>query len=282
LPDQIKIPQGDRDQVLVNVAGEEVRASDLFQYLFVSFNPQTTRAIQQCVLNVLVAKEAARIGARIPEAEIATEQDRALADQKQQFQQTYKGSISFDEAIRENLGMTPEAYAALWHRAVLQTLFLERVVRYELRRDERRVLRVLVVADKAKAESLRHDLELGADFDTLARRESVHPSRDRGGLLPALPVTFRSGLTDGGEELSVGGVSQVLEFPGNSGTMYKVVKVIEILPGDARPYAEQEETLLAELKVRPLDELEVIAGSQRMFQRYPVKYLIAPEALGSK
>src|SRR5262245_14539718 len=74
LPEQMKIPQGERDQVLVTVAGEEVRASDLFQYLFVSFNPQTTRAIQQCVLNVLVAKEAARIGARVPEAEIASEQ----------------------------------------------------------------------------------------------------------------------------------------------------------------------------------------------------------------
>src|SRR5262252_1348636 len=105
-PDLLKIPRGERDLVLASVAGEEVRASDLYPYLFVSFNPQTMRAIQTCVISVLVAKEAARIGIRVPESEIQSAQESAIAEQKQQIQQASKGSVTFEDWLRDNLYMT--------------------------------------------------------------------------------------------------------------------------------------------------------------------------------
>ncbi|MFO0984935.1 MAG: peptidyl-prolyl cis-trans isomerase [Planctomycetota bacterium] len=275
--EQMKIPQGARDRVLARVGDQDVRASDLYQLMFVSFNRETTDAIKKSILNLIVAKEAARIGARVPDSQIAAEQERLLGEQKRQFQESYKGSLSFEDYVNVNLRLEPAAYQAVLRQAVVENLFLERVVRFESRLEERRAARVLVVRDRTKAEALRGDLQSGASFDSIARRESIDPTREQGGLLPALPVSFKSPLTDGIEGLAAGELSPVLAMGDGQVTLYKIMKLEEILPADPRPYAEQEDELRTDTERRPVHPAELLAWEKKMWQRYAISDYVGRE-----
>nr|WP_246581008.1 peptidylprolyl isomerase [Deinococcus aestuarii] len=108
--------------------------------------------------------------------------------------------------------------------------------------DARIVGRQIVVADKAKAQSLLAQVRGGADFATLARQNSTE-FKDRGGALgpvengaprPVAQVALPAEVGAAAFALTQGGVTDVVE----SGGKFYIVKVERFLPPAVKPFDE--------------------------------------------
>ena len=112
-------------------------------------------------------------------------------------------------------------------------------------------IRQIVVAEKAKAEELRGEIEKGADFEQLARANSIGPEASDGGMLPPFAKGELPEAFDRAFELEVGRVSPVIESPYG----YHLFLLVAKLPAHDASFDEVREKIEVELSDRQLTDL---------------------------
>ncbi len=203
-------------------------------------------ALEEHLLDRAVAMEAVRRGVAADAEAIAAERrllQASLADDPDRAEELL-------QRIRDRQGLGPRRFEALLRRnALLRAMVaaeveidaaaMERV--YDVRHGPRRRSRLLAAASLPEASAAAARLAGGESFAAIAFERSIDPSRDSGGLLPAIsrldpawPAAFRETLF----ATPIGEVSP----PVLSDRHWLLVEVLEELPGDGTdPEAVREE-----------------------------------------
>jgi hypothetical protein len=101
---------------------------------------------------------------------------------------------------------------------------------------EQLTLRIVVVSSAEDAQSIRHRLQQGGDFASIAAQQSLDPSADEGGLMGKVSLeTIRPELREAVRGLAPGDISKVVRVP----LGYAILKVVpeSELGSKGYPYA---------------------------------------------
>ncbi|TVQ34230.1 MAG: peptidylprolyl isomerase [Phycisphaeraceae bacterium] len=177
-------------------------------------------ALEEIVIDMMLAREAERRGVRITEADIDRERERLVASlaRADEAADAERGERLLRE-MRRARGLGAERFRALLRRTALMRALVaddvsvsEAAVRqsYELRHGVRYRARLITVPTAGEAAEARRRLNAGASFGEVAARMSTDVSAARGGLIeeispadPSYPAAIRSAL----ERLTPGEVS---------------------------------------------------------------------------
>ncbi len=180
------------------------------------------RVVQEHVLDVTLARTAAREGIVIDSSDVERERTMLVANLADDPD---RGERLLEE-LRRSQGLGPIRFEALLRRnAMLRRLVArdvdvtEVVTRgaHDLRHGPKRVTRIIAVEDLRTAAEARGRLAAGTPFATVATETSVDASAARGGLLspisrldPSWPTAFREQVF----ELDLGSVSDPIQVDG--------------------------------------------------------------------
>ncbi len=259
------------DPVLAVVDGDEVRADDLLPFLFLTRTEHVFAALEQEVRRRLVAKEAASLGVTVPRPTVDEKVRQVLKAQDDDFRLQAGPDRSFEEYIRDRYGVDPAVYRRCVEQQVVHELMLARVVRYDLRRQERLQVRILVVDDVAVARDVLDKLAEGANFAALAKQVSVDRSAARGGLFPPVGVDCPHPLLAGARDLAEKEIAEISTVERGGTRLFRVLKLEKRFPPDPRPFAEQAAEVEAELEERPLDPFEALEWDRRARERHRIE-----------
>ena len=259
--------------VVARVDGEPVLAADAFRLVYLSAPDEAANAVRQLVVDRLSAREAAAIGATVPEEVVARELARLLAEQERRVREASKGRSDLESHVRATWGLPAAEYAAIVRESVERSLLLERVVRFELSRHARTQLRVIRVKERSLAEEIRRKLVQGADFAVLARQHSEDGSAREGGIYPPLPSDLPSPLFERTGAIAPGGISEVEEVSTADGPRYRIVQVLARLPSESGSFAELAPQIERTLDERPLAPLELEGWMRIMEDRHRIRLL---------
>ncbi len=174
-------------QVVATVGSEAVTPEDLTSFLYTRYRDSWVRTLQALLDERIVRHEAQRLGLRLRPGVLEKAFDTEVAARRAQLAEVYGEEVSLEDEVRRGYGVDFET----WKRDVLRPrvrmqLLLMRVVRLDTRRRDRVKARVIVVEEQARAARIRKRLESGADFSLTALKESVDPTSQSGGDLPAV------------------------------------------------------------------------------------------------
>jgi parvulin-like peptidyl-prolyl isomerase len=113
-------------------------------------------------------------------------------------------------------------------------------------------LAILETRDRSEAEEALGRLRGGEDFDAVARRASVHPSRTRGGDLGWITWGILDPET---EEVALRTAPGLIAGPFPAGGGFRVLKVIEEQRGDPPPFDGVADNIRAILRARRQERL---------------------------
>ena len=203
------------------------------------------RALQELVLDRMLARELARSGRTLPPGA----EDREQVILLMALDENPDRAIRLLQEVRTRDGLGPERYAALLRRnAILRALVAPQievseesiVAAWDRDHGPRRVARVLVVQSLSETADIEVQLQAGTPFAELAAARSTDPSASTGGLVdpisrldPSWPTSFRKVLWS----LEPGMVSP----PVLVGDNYVIVQCIEERPGDGIQLEEVRE-----------------------------------------
>lgn len=246
------------NKVLAKVAGEEIKASDLYQVFFLA-NPVTTREVlENLVLYSLVRKESLRLGVRVEKREAENVLERLLEEQRGRIAMNLDEDLSLEHFVRVQYGMDMASYRDLILRTAVFSLLLDRCVRYTELTVRRLRIGVIIVKEQQKAEKIRKKLLKGADFEVLARENSIDPSGTMGGILPPLPADMDFPIVKETLKLGVGEVSEVEEANLGKDRIYRILKLVEILEPVRGSYSELASKVEENLEEQPVVVPEMI------------------------
>ncbi len=233
------------------VNGEPVPMAELQKALMKRHGQAVLREL---VLRKLIDQEALKAGVTVSEAEVQRRYAEALEELKKQF----AAEVSLAGMLQAQ-GVTE----AEFHDQVVVRLTLEKLVIRDLLCGAWARPRALFSSTEEKARALLDRLKAGADFDALAKAESVDPgSAAREG---DLGVRFRGELPAELEapafSLPVGTLSDVIRTPMGFG----ILKIEARQEARPRPYAEIRDEMEARLEKEPPDQedLERFLGRLR-------------------
>lgn len=180
------------------------------------------RVVQEHVLDVTLARTAAREGIVIDASDVQRERAMLVANLAADPD---RGERLLEE-LRRSQGLGPIRFESLLRRnAMLRRLVAEDVNvteaasrgAHDLRHGPKRVTRIIALEDLRSASEARARLAAGTEFATVAVEMSLDSSAARGGLLspisrldPSWPTVFRKQVF----ELDIDGVSDPLQVDG--------------------------------------------------------------------
>ena len=174
-------------KVVATIGSEAVTAADLTAFLYARYRDSWVRTMEALLDERIARHEAKRLGLVLPAGKL----DKALAGEvearRKQLAEVYGEDVKLEDEVRRGYGVD----FAAWKRDVLRPrlrmqLLLMRVVRLDTRRRDRVKARVIVVDEQDRAARLKKRLASGADFSLTALKESVDPTSQNGGDLPAV------------------------------------------------------------------------------------------------
>lgn len=243
-------------KVVATVGSEAVTAADLTAFLYARYRDSWVRTMEALIDERIVLHETKRLALTLPpgvlEKALATE----VEARRKQLTEVYGEDVKLEDEVQRGYGVDFET----WKRDVLVPrlrvqLLLMRVVRLDSRRRDRVKARVIVVAEQDRAARLKKRLESGADFSLTALKESIDPTSQSGGDLPAvargdltLPhveaalFAARSGDLVGPLAVTIGGTQQF--------HLYKVIERIAPWTGNRAELLRRLETDLEERKIQ--------------------------------
>ncbi len=227
-------------------------------------------ALEETVLDRLLAKEAARHGVRVEQVDLEQEERSLLRSLAAAAETTSEEAVL--EELRRQRGLGPTRYRALLHRTATmralvapsvninqETLDLARAIRF----GEKRRVRLITAPSLVEAQTALRAIERGEPFAEVAARLSTDASAPRGGLIEPFSLadpSYPAAVRDAAGALEPGDVSAAVAIEGG----YAVLRLEEVLPArtprgaeavlleDAR--AEQERVLMTALARRLLRE----------------------------
>ena len=256
-PEFLRFPVGG-DQVVGQVGDEELRKSQVFDYMLKTFPDKVRAAIAVMISNRVLAAECEKHSITVAESEVSSwyaGHSRMLRDQARA---EMGGDDKFEEWMKLRFGQTSREYEKVARDRERAKRLLSRLVRYHEILEDRVRFRIISVVDRDLSRRLRKMLDEGADFATLAKSYSIHPSAEQGGLMhPVWRLALNPALDAAAFGLPVGAISPVVEARDDRGrARYQIVRVVERKKGRAVRYAEVEDEIASGLLERPLSQDE--------------------------
>lgn len=263
--------------VLARVGEREFRGSDLVSLLFFHYPPQGADLLRKLVHDEVVRLETKRLGVTARSEDVESGVREALETLGKQVSLEYAGKKTLEQFLEQDLRTTRPRYEAQLRRFVLARLLFERVLRFEQMQEDRVVCRVVSVGSLEKAQELLAKLREGADFEAIAKQESLAPNREQGGKLPPFGRDYEHPIAKIAFDTPLGGLGGPVEEPRPGGeTWFHVLRVIEKIPARKLDPAEAEAEIRKGLLDRPVEDWEYAAWMKRMEKRYSVHYLERP------
>lgn len=273
--DTLLDPAAALDRPAARVDRVPISRAQVFEASLFLFRSDALQSLEQLVVQVLVKREAARLGAFVPRDLVEAQ----IADARAEIEKTAVppelGDVTFEDVVRRMFGMDEATFQARLRQFVLTRTFLSFLVRYEEESHDRVLARVLEVGDRGIAEDLRHKLLDGADFAVLARKYSRDASAVEGGKLPPIAADDPHPLAAMVHELAVGEVSEILEIQDGENRYYELVQVYGRKPAVEGTFSDRFEDLDRSIRADPVTDWDIRAWMARLESRYTIDILAA-------
>lgn len=253
------------DAQVMKIAGFSVRKSHLYDRLF-EIDPQwTKKQVDKMVFDILLAKEALanKVFVDVDMVEkIVTDAEAVLEDR---VKTDWGGRVTLEQFLIENRGVSRKFYHAMQRREVARSLFRYYVVRYLASREDRVRVRIISHRNRVTIQTILRKVGEGADFRSLALRESEdHATQRRGGLLPPFRRDSKMKIAEPAFELQPGEVSSILTVEKGGVTYYYLLYCVERIPGRKRDFKAVKAELDKDYLRNPLTEEEEIELYDRL------------------
>jgi PPIC-type PPIASE domain len=269
------LARGD-DAMVAKVGDVELRRSDAFRILDLAAPARSAEVIRQMVLTTGAQLDAARESIDVPAGLLQHDIDAAIAEQKASFALEVDEHLPLEDYLRLRHGLTPEAYHAEVRRMVLASMLLERAVRLDELRADHDEVELMVVEDEKLAHDLATQLQGGASFAVLAKKNSVHPSAAQGGSLPPVPTAADIPLLDGRKDLKPGDRLGPLPIQVKGKTLWRLLRLVDRVPATTAPWSELREAIERSLADRTLSPDELALFEAHIVDRYGVTRFTRP------
>ncbi len=242
------------DRALLAVGGVDVPDRQVLESLWFHEPEIVRRLIDQVAGEELVLQAAEALGVEIDAAEV----QRTVAEEweglREGLEVAYGAAVDVEEWVLMTCGLSPDAYRERLAAWVLQRRLTAVVVRDASRRLDALRVRAIVVGSLEEAQSVVDKVRAGADFRVLARKRSLDPSGAEEGLLPRVTPAWGAQAPHvlAAEGVAAGEVGGPVHFSVPEGDRWVVVRVLERIPADDRPYAEAAGDIAADLTERPV------------------------------
>lgn len=265
------------NRILARVGDREFRGSDLVELLFFHYPSQGADLLRKLVHDEIVRLEARRLEIAVRGEDVEAGVRDAVETLRKQVSLEYAGKKTLDQFLEKELQTTLPSYELQLRRFVLARLLFERALRFDQLREDRVVCRIVTVASRAKAEEILAKLREGADFEAIAKLESLAPNREQGGKLPPFGREYEHPIAPVAFETALGGLGGPVEEkrPGGE-SWFHVLRVIEKLPARLVDPADAEREIRQGLLERPVEDWEYAVWMKKMEKRYGVRYFERP------
>lgn len=257
------------------VDGRPITKGILADHWFARYREEYARTLGDLVDERIVVARAHRDGIRIAARDLAEAVEREVKARRAQVAETYGEGSSLEAEVRRAYGLDVEA----WKQTILAPrlhvrLLMERVIRWDTRRRERLIARVIVVEDARTARAVAEKLARGADFALTARQVSVDPSARLGGTLPSIArgdLAFPR-IEARLFEAAPGQLVGPLAVRPGSRPAWHLYKVVERVPAWTGSAASRIERIEADLDAHPMTAAEYERWRARVHREAGVRY----------
>lgn len=176
-----------RGTVVATIGSEAVTTADLNDFLYARYRDSWVRTMEALLDERIVLHETKRLGLALQPGALEKALQSEVEARRKQLSEVYGDGVKLEEEVRRGYGVDLETWKQTVLRPRVKTqLLLMRVVRLDTRRRDRVKARVIVVDDLDRAERIKKRLLSGADFSLTALKQSVDPTSQSGGDLPAV------------------------------------------------------------------------------------------------
>lgn len=254
------------EPVVAVVAGRPVFVSELLSQWVYAKNFEVLKHLDNLALARIVQVEAQRLGVEVDPSAATAAYERSVAAIESEVKKKHP-KLGFDSYVDRVMGLDPIRYRERLRDDAVRQLLGERVARAWLLGSERSEVRIIVAKDEAADALVKSGLAAGADFAELARQHSADSSAKDGGRIP--PVV--RGDTPIGRLAFAGDIGKVAGPVVEAGR--SVYLLVEARPAPvAGDWAVVGPAVEADLKSRPVDELEIAQWRGAMQERYEVDF----------
>ena len=254
------------EPVVAVVAGRPVYVSELLSQWVYAKNFEVLKHLDNLALARIVQVEAQRLGVEVDPSAATAAYERSVAAIEAEVKKKHP-KLGFDSYVDRVMGLDPIRYRERLRDDALRQLLGERVARAWLLGSERSVVRIIVAKDEAADAQVKAGLAAGADFAELARQHSADPSSQDGGRIPPV-VRSESPIGRLAFSGETGKVAGPVSEAGRS-----VYLLVEARPAPLTgPWPTIAAAVEADLKSRPVDELEIAQWRGAMQERYEVDF----------
>jgi hypothetical protein len=271
--DSLEDPSAGVDAPAAVVAGIPISRSQAYEATLLLFRGEAMRSLEQLIVQVLVRREAERVGAFVPDSIVEAELASTRRELDSQFRSEGEGRIEYDAWLRGLYGLDRETFERRLRQFLLTRTFLAFLVRYEGMQQDRTLARVLVLRDRGEAEEVRRKLLAGAEFAVLAKKHSIDPTAAEGGKLPPLAPDDPHPLADAVARLRVGETSDVEETESGGARYHRILQAYDRKLAEKGTFAERFSAVESAVRETPLAEFEIVAWIERQKERYSIDVL---------
>lgn len=254
------------DRVVATMGEDALHRSQVFEYMLATMPDQVRASIAVLVGNRHLAAECAEHGITVPESEINRWYTARLSVLAERAKLEYGKDTTIERYLTLTRAQSPTEFERVEKNRERARRLMERAIRFRAMLEDRVELRIISLTDRGLALQVREQLDRGADFATLAKERSVHPSAERGGqMYPVWREALNPTLQGPAFTLPVGSISDVLHTRDDAGRdRFQIVKVLKRHKGRRLRYADVEDEIASGLQKTPLSQDEYLMWQLRI------------------
>ena len=261
-----------RDPVLARYQGGQIRSSDLGRYLLQVLRRESLAAISRMVGEEILRREATDLGVELPRSWVVEEGARIRAAVEREALRAYGVGASSEDYVKQQFRQSLEEHLASRLDQAARRWLFARVIRYHAITTERVEVSICVVAEESEARAVLARIGSGESFGDLARRLSLHDSRERGGRLPALPLeALNPAVATVVSRMKPGDLSDVITVESGVGLRYEIVRLEGRIPPKEGRWDSLQGEVERSLAQTPLAAHEWTAWMLRLERLYKVE-----------
>ena len=244
------------DSVVMKVGGFSIRKSHLYDRLF-EFDPvDTKKEIDRMVFDILLAQQAHKNKIFVDVDmidKIVKDAERRLGER---VKQDWGVSMTLERFLVDNRGINLKTYRTLARRGLARKMLRYYVVRYLAGLEDRVRVRIISHRDRPTIERILKKAREGAEFRSLALRESEHPTQGDGGFLPPFSRKSKAKYVKPAFALKAGEVSDILSVVSDGVTHFYLLYCVKHIKGRKLTFKDVKAELDSDRLKNPITEAE--------------------------
>jgi PPIC-type PPIASE domain len=263
-PDVLMPRAAPDDAVVMKVGGFSIRKSHLYDRLFELDPVGTKRDVDLIVFDILLAEQARKNKIFVDAGMI----DKIVKDAERRLEEKVKqdwgAAMSLDRFLVDNRGIDLKTYRTLSRRRLAREMFRTYIVRYLAGLEDRVRIRIISHRDRPTIETILKKARQGAEFRSLALRESEHPTQVNGGALPPFSRTSKAKYVKPAFALKAGEISEILSVESDGVTHFYLLYCVQHIKGRKLSFKEVKAELDEDRLQNPLTEAEALELYDRL------------------